>query len=332
MQIMLDKFSLTVNQLGTIKNTGRDKYYKYLVTNLNNLAENLFSNEGFQRGKLLNHWQTILGEKISRHAYPKRIKDDTLIVTCASPIWAQEISLQQKLILKRFNEYMPANRQLAHIRCYVGNIKRPSLPSVKRKPNLPQIQLNEDEEQRVKEFAESLGDSDMRALALKVYRQSIIRRRQLLQQGAVICAICQTPTFEGNICLECRRRARAVLRTQVIQLLNDKPWLSYQSLLSIFPQLELSDYIDYHQALTSRWRDGIHLQMKSLSEGEILPDSLQVQMIKLVSLIMSKPYSELSDGDVLYALWKKYGKALLTKRAPKPPAPKESPQAQSSHS
>ena len=291
--------------------------------NITGLAEYLTGSEGFLRGQLMNRWFEILGSGIGANACPRYIKNRILYITCSSPIWSQEIALQQSTILERFNACLPPEQHLKKIVCKVGNISLPKF-SHKNSIQLPPAELTEEEIRRVKLIQAESSDPKFASLLAKVYSQNLLHNRQMLALGAEVCEKCRHISFTGSPCLECRRQLKGEERLQVLRLLDSCPWYNYSAVKQSFPRLELSDFITYKLALANSWRENIRRYIESLPEGAILPEALQICMIKLVSLKMCKRYEDITQSDVIFALRFKrgkiynytYGQALLNKKTP----------------
>ena len=325
---MLQRFSLPDRQSDTEENrtwnssrNWEPDQYKAAESahrSVTNLSQQIVRNEGFRRGQLLRKWFDILGVDIGSNACPSYIKNGTLFVNCSSPIWAQELTLQQLTILERFNQGLPADKQLNKIHCRVGKVNPPQ-SLTENSNSLPHAELSSEERQKVQALARQSRDEAIGQMIAKVYAQNLIHNQQLRSLGAKPCERCQRLSFTGSPCLECRRVERENLRLSVLRLLDKQPWLNYAALRERWPQLELGVFLNYHLALASSWRETIRLSINSLPKGTPLPEDLQVKMIKLVALSVSKPYDQLHEGEVKLALYKRYGEALLTRISPGPP-------------
>ena len=293
-------------------------------SNIAGLAQCLVNNEGFQRGQLLSRWFTILGDSIGANARPNYIKNNNLFVTCSSPIWAQEISLHQADILERFNACLAPEHKLRKIICKVGSVA--SAKTINHSAILmPPAELNDRELEQVARIKSGIADPQLADLLAAAYAQSLVHNRQLQMMGAVECQCCHHLGFTGSPCLECRRRQKYQQRIAVLKILDSNPWTKYADFQSADPSLKAEDFTVYRLSLASSWREKIHMHMKNLSKDTPLPEELRVLMIKLVSLKTSKPYNEIQEGDVKYALSRRlengavsytYAYALLNNKAP----------------
>jgi predicted nucleic acid-binding Zn ribbon protein len=72
------------------------------------------------------HWREIVGEDIAKRAVPESVQGTTLVVKVESAAWAQELSFQKKVILKRYQAAMKSDGSdkrklfIKDIRFYVG--------------------------------------------------------------------------------------------------------------------------------------------------------------------------------------------------------------------
>jgi predicted nucleic acid-binding Zn ribbon protein len=72
------------------------------------------------------HWRSIMGPVIADRSRPEVIQGSTLVIRVSNPQWAQELSFQKELILKRLNRFLAdshALHQVDDVRFVVGDIK-----------------------------------------------------------------------------------------------------------------------------------------------------------------------------------------------------------------
>ena len=332
---MLEKFSISTENAANSSEAwrqGRDwesiqiKSAQAVRRSVADLGKHIFNNPEFKRARLLIHWQEILGKSLGANSSPGYIKNRVLFITCASPACSQEITLLQKTILDRINAYLPEEQQINKIVCKIGDIAKPIADGQRTATPWPKASLTEEERQKVQKLEKACSDPEIGRAIGSLYSQSLIRSHQLQLLGAVRCARCGRLSFSGSPCWSCRRTEREKQRIEVLRTLNDKPWTSYAELCSSIPSLDHHDYIVYRLWLASSWRESIRISLEGvlvdgtpkLPKGTPLPKVLKVRMIKLAALQTSKQYASLTEGDVLYALRPKYGKALLSGIAPGP--------------
>ncbi len=65
-------------------------------------------------------WKEIVGEEIAKRSKPECIRGNALVVRVKDSIWAQELTFQKELILKRLKPYMNSDDIVEDVRFCVG--------------------------------------------------------------------------------------------------------------------------------------------------------------------------------------------------------------------
>ena len=55
---------------------------------------------------IFNHWSDIVGSDVAKRTKPIKISKDTLIIKVANSVWANELSLMSRQILKKINDFV----------------------------------------------------------------------------------------------------------------------------------------------------------------------------------------------------------------------------------
>ena len=71
------------------------------------------------RYKFVLHWDEIVGEEIARRAKPDSIRGTTLMVKVSDSVWAQELSFQKEVILKRLKRFLSNGETVRDIQFFV---------------------------------------------------------------------------------------------------------------------------------------------------------------------------------------------------------------------
>ncbi len=74
------------------------------------------------RYKFVSHWNDIMGEGISKRSRPEFIKNKTLYIKVADSGWAQELSFQKDIILKRLQRFLEQEAVVTDLRFIIGEI------------------------------------------------------------------------------------------------------------------------------------------------------------------------------------------------------------------
>lgn len=100
-------------------------------TRLSSLLEQTLARFGLDRRlddyRVWQAWDEVVGRTISRNAQPVRLDGSRLIVTVRSSSWLQELSLLQRELILRINEWMKREvvRELFFV---VGRVEHPVPP------------------------------------------------------------------------------------------------------------------------------------------------------------------------------------------------------------
>jgi predicted nucleic acid-binding Zn ribbon protein len=72
---------------------------------IGSVIDNLISKWGIKkplkRAEVITAWPEIVGDRIANETKADRIRNTILFVTCASPMWAQELGLLKPTIIKK---------------------------------------------------------------------------------------------------------------------------------------------------------------------------------------------------------------------------------------
>ena len=82
-----------------------------------------------ERYEFIFRWREIVGEEIARRAIPEAIQGSVLVVRVESSAWAQELSFQKNVILKRYkmaskDDALQKQYPISDIRFYVAGVKQ----------------------------------------------------------------------------------------------------------------------------------------------------------------------------------------------------------------
>jgi hypothetical protein len=110
-----------------------------------------------------HNWRGVVGSRIANRSRPEYLDRQTLTVTVASSVWAQELSLLQSTIIERLREQ---GHPVHHLQFRVGEVKPPATrklpPQVSPEPLPPQLERRldaVDDEQLKRAIAHAAGYS-----------------------------------------------------------------------------------------------------------------------------------------------------------------------------
>lgn len=68
------------------------------------------------------HWQEIVGAELAKKTRPECIRHKTLVIRVQNSIWAQELSFQKDIILKRLKYFLGEDDVVDDVHFYTGTI------------------------------------------------------------------------------------------------------------------------------------------------------------------------------------------------------------------
>lgn len=76
--------------------------------------------EGFARYQFVSCWKDVVGDDIAKRSRPDCLRGSTLVVRVCNSAWAQELSFQKEVILKRLERFVEHGRSVKDIAFYVA--------------------------------------------------------------------------------------------------------------------------------------------------------------------------------------------------------------------
>lgn len=74
------------------------------------------------RYKFVTMWPKIMGAAIAERTRPEFIRQETLHIRVADPAWAQELSFQKPVIIRRLQRFMQNEVKITDLRFFVGEL------------------------------------------------------------------------------------------------------------------------------------------------------------------------------------------------------------------
>jgi hypothetical protein len=136
------------------------------------------SRDGMPLAAVTSIWQEVVGEAISRRAWPLRVaRDRTLHVATESATWAHELDLLSAEILERLRDRLGADAP-AGLRFAVGPIPEPATPAEgPHEPLAAPVEASPEIESEARSAAPAITDPELRELVAKAARASLLKAR-----------------------------------------------------------------------------------------------------------------------------------------------------------
>jgi predicted nucleic acid-binding Zn ribbon protein len=148
---------------------------------LSSLLEQTLARIGLDRRlddyRVWQAWDEVVGRTISRNAQPVRLDGTRLIVTVRSSTWLQELSLLQRELVTRLNEWMQ-REVVREIFFVVGRVDQQGMKNGRPVVGEPQGQRSRNETPRVAELLPATKDlsPDVAATFERLWRAARSRK------------------------------------------------------------------------------------------------------------------------------------------------------------
>lgn len=112
-----------------------------------------------EQHRIWSVWQQAVGEQISQHAIPSRIRNNVLEIKVAHPVWMQQLQLLKPRLLKQINEHL-GDTPITDLYLRRGQIVKE--PVVIVEPSIPLPELDDDEIDSVHKLTAHIKDDEVR--------------------------------------------------------------------------------------------------------------------------------------------------------------------------
>ena len=236
-----------VEAISSLKDLCRKNQGKSPVSEQAVRTMNMNSRELLHFGLLRIHWESLVGQDLSCHAFPQRLMHGHLFIVCSSSPWLQTLHYLKGEILSKIRTRFP-EMKIQEIQGTVGNMVQPVV-SVQEKP-WP------DWEKEPEQPIAGKIDPELKPILSRVLRKSQARLRGLKEKGLVLCPQCQFLMIPqtSDACSVCRSRNRelALLKQPQYLLreaLKETPWLNFDEVKKQIPEIREEDFQQIHAEL-----------------------------------------------------------------------------------
>jgi hypothetical protein len=209
--------------------------------------------------RLKSDWLNAVGPFLGSQTEPVSIKGNTLYLRVSSSVWAQEINLQQRLIIENLRKRM--RKPPKKIVCWVGEVHQKQDPVAKEKEADPDeevpwkdVEIPADRQAGLEQTVASIEDPGLREKMKKLMELSVRREIYLLKEGLLPCPLCGNfcpPEFAH--CKNCAREKREEGERAIMRLLANKPWLTAKDVAERLPLKDKATFMRLRKALLADW-------------------------------------------------------------------------------
>jgi hypothetical protein len=224
-----------------------------LEKTLNNLN---LSNKITER-KALNIWPEIIGEKLKNYTKASYINKGILFVTVKSSTWAHQLLFLKKELILKLNSKLK-DQVIKDIRFKIGSVNQNKdfISDSEENFNFNEIELTEEELKKIKGNLNNTFDSELNEKLYSIMIKDKKLEKWKKKEGWVRCNYCSAlhPTDVSG-CMVCELKNNKNLN-KLENLLLETPWLKYEEIIEIYPELLNSNYNIIKQRLLQKfWKD-----------------------------------------------------------------------------
>lgn len=250
--------------------------------------------QGLASEELLHWWRRSVPDPHRSALRQLALKGTTLYLYVVESIWIQELSARRGEWLRQL---VADGFPVQSIRVvYTNDVTRDFLPVREHLPNrsVPQ-------------------DETVLDQAARLHAQDRQLKKHYQEKGFRICDACGLRTRGGATCPGCARRAAAAFRAEVESLLRDHPWLTFQDVRALLPDLRPEQYELVYRRVESAFKAELFRLVRCRRpaprhEQEALLAGFWHQAMRLAALWTGKPPKELNRA---------HARSILVRRLPK---------------
>jgi len=183
--------------------------------------------------KVLDIWESVVGETIIKHASVVEMHRGVLFVHVDHPVWIQHLSFAAQDIKNRINRAI-GEKVVKEIRFKAGN--RCNKQKIKQdigKKEPRKYDLSFEELGKIEAMVEEIRDPEIRKVVASLIKQGKIITLEKQEAGWIKCPLCGMMIEpKKKKCFYCSIKELELLRRKTRFLLWDIPWLSYQEISS----------------------------------------------------------------------------------------------------
>lgn len=282
-------------------------------------VRSLKAEQAIKLHQLKSAWLEAVGPFLGSQTEPVRVRYDVLYLVVSSPAWAQEVKLQQRLILQKLRSVMryPPKK----ITCWVGEVHVARTLETAEDDDSEDlvpwknVKLPEARRARIEETVATISEPKLQNSMRKLLTLSVQRELYLLEQGQLPCPACgnfRPP--ELAICRECQKEKREEADRRVMRLLAQKPWLTARDAAEQLPLRDRATFMRIRKSLLagmmlSAWQRTTGLEGRDLIDT--MSSDFRSLLLDITMLRCSLPAHSLQPRHFQAALGKRLADAYL---------------------
>ncbi len=135
-----------------------------MITSISDILSTLPVNNKVKEYGLWKSWDKMVGQNVSRHCQPDRLKDGILFLKVNSSVWMQQLQFMKSIIMDKVNGFMGDN-SVRDVRFQIGKLE--NLKKTGGKP-WKEISIPQEVVARIDTDLSSVRDAELRGILKKL--------------------------------------------------------------------------------------------------------------------------------------------------------------------
>lgn len=221
-----------------------------------------------KQGLIKGNWPKIIGNDLGRKTFVGGVKDRTMYVYTENPVLLHQLSFLKDEFIAKTNDFLG----MPYIKTIQFKVKKREISDYFKDEedddfDIDQVKLGSFYKETIEENVKDIEDDEIKNRIRKLMELSKKKEKYLLQEGNKKCKICGI-IFSGskNICINCYNEDRKNRISQVFEEVKKNPYIQYEELKRILPDLRESELIDFKEKIKEKVKTLMYKEINNDNE------------------------------------------------------------------
>lgn len=221
-----------------------------------------------KQGLIKGNWPKIIGNDLGRKTFVGGVKDRVMYVYTENPVLLHQLSFLKEEFIQKTNDFLG----MPYIKNIQFKVKKREISDYFKDEeeedfDIDQIKLGSFYKETIEENVKDIEDNEIKNRIRKLMELSKKKEKYLLQEGNKKCKICGI-IFSGskNICINCYNEDRKNRISQVFEEVKKNPYIHYEELKKILPDLRESELIDIKEKIKEKVKTLMYKEINNDNE------------------------------------------------------------------
>lgn len=221
-----------------------------------------------KQGLIKGNWAKIIGNDLGRKTFVGGVKDRVMYVYTENPVLLHQLSFLKDEFIAKTNEFLG----MPYIKNIQFKVKKREISDYFKEDeeedfDIEQVKLGSFYKETIEEAVKDIEDDEIKNRIRKLMELSKKKEKYLLQEGNKKCKICGI-IFSGlkNICINCYNEDRKNRISQVFEEIKKNPYVQYQELKKVLPDLRESELSDFKEKIKEKVKTLMYKEINNDNE------------------------------------------------------------------